>query len=264
MSIEEKPIGHENLTGTLHERIERSKSTERIDYTEIGCLNHTDPLVEMKPTENILVEPYWTIEGDFEGGMYADYMAEHPEYNGVYIRPELLIRVEKAADSLAPQYKLVIRAAHRPRDVQRRLLVECMQDYKDDNPGVSDDEAHKHASLFVSDPDSSPPPHCCGSAVDVDLFDVEKDEYVDFGSPNGADDERSYLHYDGIAAEHKEMRMKLLSAMLDQGLASVAFEWWHFSYGDETWAWFYGQKDCLYGLLEPDFSQIETRSVRQD
>lgn len=240
---------------TLQDRIERSKSTERIDYSQIDCLNLQDPLVELKTSENILVEPYWTLEGDFEGDRYAAYIDEHPEYQGIYIRPELLTRLEKAAESLGPRYQLVARAGHRPIDVQRKLLTDCLQDYKDDNPGVSDEDALKHARTFVSDPDVSPPPHCCGSAIDVDMFDTEKDEYVDFGSPNGADDERSYLHFDGITPEQKEMRMTLLSAMLDQGLASVAFEWWHFSYGDETWAWFYGQKDSLYGLIEPDFDQ---------
>ena len=240
---------------TIQDRIKRSKSTERIDYSQIDCLNLPDPLVELKPSENIMVEPYWTIEGDFEGDRYTAYIAEHPEYQGVYIRPELFTRLEKAAESLGPQYKLVARAGHRPIDVQRKLLIDCLQDYKDDNPGVSDDDALYHARTFVSDPDVSNPPHCCGSAIDVDMYDVEIDEYVDFGSPNGADDERSFLHYDGITTEQKEKRMLLLTAMLGQGLASVAFEWWHFSYGDETWAWFYGQKSSLYGLIEPDFDQ---------
>ena len=38
----------------------------------------------------------------------------------------------------------------------------------------------------------------------------------------------------------------LVSAMLDAGLASCKTEWWHFSYGDQLWAWFYGNKESLY------------------
>jgi len=116
------------------ERVERSKSKERIDYSKIGFSNLEDPLVKVEPSAKISVEPVWTLEGDFEGGMYADYIAEHPEYNGVYVRSELLKRLQKAAESLGEQYKLVVRAGHRPLDVQRRLLRECMQDYKNDNP----------------------------------------------------------------------------------------------------------------------------------
>jgi D-alanyl-D-alanine dipeptidase len=239
-----------NKTMNLTDKIERSKSTERIDYSKIGCLQLNDALVKVEPSERISIEPFWTIDGDFEGRMYTDYMAEHPEYDGVYVRPELLIRLEKVANSLAEEFRLVIRAGHRPIEIQRRLLRECAQDYKDDNPGVSDQEAFEHASTFVSDPDTSLPPHCCGSAIDVDLFDVTKNSLVDFGSPVNLDDDISFLHYNQITSEQKQNRLMLLSVMLEQDFASTAFEWWHFSYGDETWAWFYGLEDSLYGLIE--------------
>jgi D-alanyl-D-alanine dipeptidase len=231
------------------ERVERSKSKERIDYSKIGFTNLEDPLMRVEPSSKIIIEPVWTLEGDFEGGMYADYIAQHPEYDGVYVRSELLKRLEKAAESLGEQYKLVVRAGHRPLDVQRRLLKECMQDYKDDHPEVSDAEALEHARTFVSDPDISQPPHCCGTAIDVELFDVTSNKLVDFGSAMNVDDDISYLHYDEITPEQKANRMLLLRTMLEQGLASVAFEWWHFSYGDQTWAWFYGEPDSLYGLI---------------
>ena len=234
----------------LQEKIEKSKSKERIKFSEIGCLEEEAPLIKIQRTQRISIEPFWTIKGDFEGGMYADYIAENPEYNGVYIRPELLKRLEKAADSLGGQYKLVVRAGHRPLAIQRRLVKECMQDYKDDNPGVSDEEALMHARMFVSDPDISLPPHCCGAAIDIDLFDSKNNTFVDFGSPINLDEDISFLHYDGITTEQKNNRMMLLATMLDAGLASTAFEWWHFSYGDQVWAWFYGHDDSLYGLIE--------------
>jgi D-alanyl-D-alanine dipeptidase len=232
------------------ERVERSKSKERINFAKIGCKNQSAPLVMVESSDKIMVEPVWTLNDDFEGGMYADYIAEHPEYDGIYVRPELLKRLEKAADSLDGQYKLVIRAGHRPLDVQRRLLKDCMRDYKRDHPEVSDEEALEHARTFVSDPDNSLPPHCCGAAVDVELFDTSTDKLVDFGSSMNVDDDISFLHYEDISPQQKENRMLLLRAMLAQGLASTAFEWWHFSYGDQVWAWFYGEQDSLYGPVD--------------
>ena len=232
------------------ERVERSKSKERIDYTKIGFSELDDPLVKVESSDKVMVEPVWTLEGDFEGGMYADYIAEHPEYDGIYVRSELLKHLEKAAESLDDRYRLVVRAGHRPLDVQRRLLKDCMQDYKDDHPEATDQEALEHARTFVSDPDNSQPPHCCGAAIDVELFDADSNKLVDFGSAMNVDDDISYLHYDQITPEQKENRMLLLRTMLEQGLASVAFEWWHFSYGDQTWAWFYGEPNSLYGLID--------------
>jgi D-alanyl-D-alanine dipeptidase len=232
------------------ERVERSKSKERINFSKIGCQNQSDPLVKVMPSDKIMVEPVWTLKDDFEGRMYADYIAEHPEYDGIYVRSELLKRLSKAAESLDEQYKLVIRAGHRPLGVQRRLLKDCMSDYKRDHPEVSDQEALEHARTFVSDPDTSLPPHCCGAAVDAELFDTNTGKLVDFGSPMNVDDDISFLHYEGISPEQKDNRMLLLRTMLAQGLASAAFEWWHFSYGDQVWAWFYGEQDSLYGPVD--------------
>lgn len=235
----------------IKEKIERSKSRERIDYSKIGCLNEHDLLVKAKPSSKIIIEPIWTVAGDFEGGMYADYIADHPEYDAIYVRPELLKRLENAADSLSPQHKLIVRAGHRPIAVQKRLIRDVAQDYKAENPEVSDQEALHHARMYVSDPDEKLPPHCCGAAVDVDLLDVITGKVVDFGSPMNVDSDISHLHYDKITPLQRENRLMLLTVMLEAGFASYYAEWWHYSYGDEIWAWFYHKDACLYGLVEP-------------
>lgn len=235
-----------NITETL----ERSKSSEKIDFTKISCLNQDDPLVEVTGTDRIIVQPIWEVADDFEGRMYADYRKEHPDYDGIYVRSGLLERLNKAADALPEHYKLVVRAGHRPIAVQKRLLRDVMQDYKDDHPGASGDEALKHARMYVSDPDIKLPPHCCGAAVDVDLLNAQTGKMVDFGSPVNLDDDISHLHTDKITNTQQQNRMMLLRAMLGAGFASYYAEWWHYSYGDEIWAWFYGKNACLYDLLD--------------
>ena len=234
----------------LQEKIERSKSTERIDFSQYQSLNQDDPLVKVESNDKILVEPCWTIPGDFEGGMYADYIADHPEYDGMYVRLELLKRLEQAANALPQQYQLVIRAGHRPIAVQRRLLKECAADYKRDNPGISDQEALEHARTFVSDPDITLPPHVCGAAVDVEVKDVSTGKYLDFGSTMNDDNEKSFLYYANLTDQQKANRRMLVEAMLDAGLASCKPEWWHFSYGDQIWAWFYGEERSLYSPVD--------------
>ena len=182
--------------------------------------------------------------------MYADYIAEHPGYDGIYVRSELLKRLEAAATALADPYQLVIRAGHRPIAVQRRLVKECAADYKRDNPGISDEEALKHARTFVSDPDITLPPHVCGAAVDVEVMNTSSGEYLDFGSGLNDDNERSFLYYPDLTEEQKANRLMLVTAMLDAGLASCKPEWWHFSYGDQVWAWFYGEQNSLYSPID--------------
>jgi D-alanyl-D-alanine dipeptidase len=233
------------------DKIERSKSKEKIDFTKINCLDQKDPLVKVEPSEKIIVEPIWAVAGDLEGGMYADYIAAHPEYDGVYVRSQLLKHLEKAANSLTESYKLIVRAGHRPYEVQKRLLKDVMQDYKNENPFATDEEALKHARMYVSDPDIKLPPHCCGAAVDVDMFDTSIGRPVDFGSPVNEDSDISHLYSEKVTPKQKENRLLLLTTMLNADFSSYYAEWWHYSYGSEQWAWFYHKDSCLYGLIEP-------------
>ena len=234
----------------LQQKLERSRSNERIDFSKYQSAGKDDPLVKIETSEKILVEPCWTLEDDWEGQRYRDYIAEHPEYNAVYVRSELATRLQNAADALEGNYQLVIRAGHRPIEVQKRILIDCANDYKKDHPGTSDEEALEHARTFVSDPDIKLPPHVCGAAVDVDVLDTETGKLLDFGSKLNDDTEKSFLYYPDLTQEQKDNRLMLVMAMLEAGLASCKPEWWHFSYGDQIWAWFYGKEQSLYSPVD--------------
>jgi len=234
----------------LAEKIDRSKSSDKINFAAIDCQQLDEPLVRLVTSDRLIVEPIWLNPNDMEGQLYAAYIAEHPEYDGIYIRPEALKRLRHAADSLSHRYKIIVRAGHRPAEVQMSLLNNVMQDFKASHPAASDEEALAHARLYVSDPAIKLPPHCCGAALDIDLLDTHTGSLVDFGSPVNQDSEISHLHSELITPEQKANRLMLLTAMLDAGFASYYAEWWHYSYGDQIWAWFYGQETCLYGLAE--------------
>lgn len=234
----------------ISEKIERSKCKDKINFSKIGCLGKNDSLVLVESSEKIVVEPIWQKDGDLEGRLYADYISSHPEYDGVYVRSEVLKRLATAANSLGHPYKLIIRAGHRPIEVQKRLLNDVMKDYKNDNPGATNKQALEHARMYVSDPEVKLPPHCCGAAVDVDLINKDSGHLVDFGSSVNEDAEISHLHAEEITPEQRKNRLLLLTTMLEVGFSSYYAEWWHYSCGDETWAWFYHKESCLYGLAE--------------
>lgn len=234
----------------LEEKLERSRSTERLDFSKYQSINKDDPLVQINTNDKILVEPCWTLEDDWEGKRYRDYIAKHPDYNGVYVRSELASRLQSAANSLDDKYQLVIRAGHRPIEVQKRILIDCANDYVKDHPGTSDEEALEHAREFVSDPNVTLPPHVCGAAVDVEVLDSTTGNLLDFGSKLNDDTEKSFLYYPNLTQEQKDNRLMLVTVMLDAGLASCTPEWWHFSYGDQIWAWFYGETNSLYSPVD--------------
>lgn len=234
----------------IDQKLERSKSTERIDFSKYQSANQPDPLVKVESSDKLLVEPNWTLENDWEGKRYADYIAENPNYDSVYIRSEVAKRLHRAAENLDDKYKLVVRAGHRPIEVQKRILVECAEDYREEHSEVSEAEALEHARDFVSDPDITLPPHVCAAAVDVDVIDIETGKLLDFGSKMNDDTDQSFLYFPHLTDEQKNNRQMLLRAMLEAGFASCMPEWWHFSYGDQVWAWFYGEESSLYSPVD--------------
>lgn len=235
---------------TLDEQLKRSQSTERIDFTKYQSVDIQEPLVKIESSGNILVKPYWTIEDDWEGSRYADYITDHPNYDGIYLRSEVAKRLQRAAENLDNRYRLVIRAGHRPIEVQKRILIDCAEDYQKEHPEVSQKEALEHARTFVNDPDITLPPHVCAAAVDVEVVEAETGRLLDFGSKMNDDTEQSFLYYPQLTVEQKTNRQLLLKAMLSAGFASCKPEWWHFSYGDQVWAWFYGKESSLYSPID--------------
>jgi D-alanyl-D-alanine dipeptidase len=206
----------------LDEKLQRSKSTERIDFSKFPSIDRQDSLVRIQSSSKLVVEPNWTLTGDWEGVRYADYQATPPGYDGIYLRSTVADRLKRAAQSLDETYKLVLRAGHRPIEVQRRILRDCADEHRAANPELSGEEALEHARRFVSDPDSTLPSHVCAAAVDVELMDVATGQLLDFGTRINDDSERSLLHYAHLTDDQLRNRMLLLEVMLHAGFASCS------------------------------------------
>ncbi len=52
-------------------------------------------------------------------------------------------------------------------------------------------------------------------------------------------------------AEPRAWRDRLAIVMSEAGFVNYPHEWWHFSYGDQYWAWRTGALAALYGSAEP-------------
>lgn len=234
----------------IAQRLERSKRRDTIDFSKISCLNELDELVAIYNLPKIVVEPIWLRKHDLEGLLYAKYRETHPAYTTIYLRYELWKRLQRVAQALPEDRKLIVRAGHRPADVQNGVLQSVICKFKRDNPDANEEQALQHARMYVSDPAIKLPPHCCGTAVDVDMLDTNRNQLVDFGGPVNEDSEISHIYCPSITPEQVANRQLLLRAMLGAGFASYYAEWWHFSYGDQIWAWFYHHDACLYGLID--------------
>ena len=98
-----------------------------------------------------------------------------------------------------------------------------------------------------------PPPHSTGGALDVCLSDKEGN-LVEMGSKVDQMDETSnpnfYENRNNEEAIIWSSRRNLLREVMHKyGFAQHPNEWWHFSYGDQLWAWKNNKANALYGKI---------------
>ena len=98
-----------------------------------------------------------------------------------------------------------------------------------------------------------PPPHSTGGALDVCLSD-KWGNLVDMGGEIDQMDETSKPDFykkidDERAIIWNERRNLLKEIMIKFGFVQHPNEWWHFSYGDQLWAWKNKKANALYGKI---------------
>ena len=162
----------------------------------------------------------------------------------VRLREGLLERLVAARDALPAPFALVVIDGWRSLAFQQELL-----DYY----------SLRHARLdgYVSDPGDERlvPPHVTGGAVDLTL--THNGHPLSMGTDFDAFEDAAALDWfehpgraRGPAGElARRLRRQLASSLTGQGLAPLAEEWWHWSFGDQRWAVSQGETRALYGVL---------------
>lgn len=102
-----------------------------------------------------------------------------------------------------------------------------------------------------SDDPRTPPPHSTAACVDLTLEDAAGNE-IDMGCPIDETTARAYPdHYARATAPGQQAfhanRSLLNAAMVAAGFSRHANEWWHFSLGDQMWAWAQGRPVAIFG-----------------
>ena len=176
-----------------------------------------------------------------------------------YVRRCVLFRLYKAARLLPGGIELVVLDGWRPLAVQQYLydtLHQAMQRHYAQEPEL---ELQARLRLFVSPPSdnpATPSPHLTGGSVDVALCDSEG-QWLDMGtafddiSPLSAS--AAFESIEKPSARESEVienRRLLHSVMLQAGFTNLPSEWWHFDYGNQSWAWTAKQAEAQFGGVE--------------
>ena len=220
-----------------------------------------EPLLPLPPSLlRLLPHPYASLGAPYGAG-------ESP----FRLRSGVVERLLQADALLAdgPEgWRLAIFDAWRPVAVQRfmvehSIVQECQARGLD--PDRCDAEQRRAVEAAVArfwaepslDP-ATPPPHSTGAAVDLTLSDSHGAPLAMGGAIDAIGPVSEPDHYaseamvdpNGEAAIWHQRRQRLGSVMAAVGFCRHPHEWWHFSHGDQLWAWSAGQQQACYGRAE--------------
>lgn len=212
-----------------------------------------------EPLVSIPKAAFWQLNPHPYMAVGAPYEYASPFYlrQGVL---DALVQAQQALQSIKPTWKLAIFDAYRPVAVQRYMVDYTFQE-------LLEERGLKEATLtpleldaiwaevytfwaIPSDDPKTPPPHSTGAAIDLTLVD-QTHHLIDMGSPIDEISELSFPDYfyeqsqlANIEPKQKdyycqvhEHRQILWAAMSQAGFQRHPQEWWHFSLGDQLWAW---------------------------
>ncbi len=183
---------------------------------------------------------------------------------------DALLRAQEKLDARRPGWRLKLFDAYRPVAVQAFMVWQefraqaalagrSLAAYGDPSElQACDPELYGLLAAKVfefwgmpSEDPRTPPPHSTGAAIDLTLEDASGRE-VDMGSPIDETTARSYPDHYAAASSPQAQAFHAGRVLLDQAMTAAGFsrhrnEWWHFSLGDQMWAWAQGKSPAIYG-----------------
>ena len=143
-----------------------------------------------------------------------------------------------------PEYQtcqLVVTYGYRSLEIQTALWNQIYEQIKMEYPEENENEIREIVHTKIAYPEVAG--HPTGGAVDVVIYDFEKEAFLDFGTEVGdLTTTDAYYQSDAVSETAKKHRADLREFMCKQGFAPYDGEWWHFSYGDREWAYYYQRR----------------------
>ncbi|MGD1952493.1 MAG: M15 family metallopeptidase [Leptolyngbyaceae cyanobacterium] len=226
-----------------------SKPYQRIAIQECG-----EPLVPIPLEQFTVVTPH----------PYAALGAPYGEHSPYYVRAGILKALGQAQHHLQthkPGWQIQIFDAYRPIAVQQSMVdytyAQLLESWQREHAAQTapKDKLLTQVYQFWAAPRhaaATPPPHSTGAAIDITLVDARQ-QGVDMGSAIDEISERSYPNHFADKSEGKRFhhhRTLLAQAMQTAGFYQHPHEWWHFSLGDQLWAWLSNHSVARYGRAD--------------
>lgn len=213
-----------------------------ITYQELIDISTTDNgerLMDVREYDSEIVAEYEKLD-------MLQYTGEN-----IFVR-ETIAKKLAAANKILRQkndLRLKVVYGYRHPEVQKKYFKDQRTLIEKNNPKLSGKELDAFTHNFVAAPDVAG--HPTGGAVDITIIDSTGGgidmgtKIADFNQP-----ERIKTFTSDISDKQKANRILLHDLLINQGFAPFYGEWWHFSYGDREWAFFYKEKSAIYSPID--------------
>lgn len=245
-------------------------------YQQVPIVECGEPIVPIPLTQFAVETPHPYVK---VGAPYGD---KSPYYLRVGVL-ERLIQAQRSLQAQCPGWRIQIFDAYRPIAVQHYMVDYAFeQAAKERGWSIDQLSATERQSLqaqvqqFWATPSldpATPPPHSTGAAIDITLVD-DGGSPIDMGSPIDEMSERSHpdffatprrdppnraksflRHHEADRLLIHKNRQQLKQVMLEAGFRQHPNEWWHFSFGDQLWAWIVNQEQMISDQEQSIFKQ---------
>ena len=186
----------------------------------------------------------------------------------IYIRKEVLEKLHQAINLLPEQYSFILYDGYRPFQVQQYLFELFSEKIKSNHPEYSNDKVLEETLKFVAFPSMEPDktsPHITGGAIDLTLGTREGiplDMGTDFDEMSVKSATR-YFEENPNENETALMNRRLLyHSLVAVGFTNYDMEWWHYDYGNVTWAKRTGCAETIFGPIESVIEQNQLKEIR--
>lgn len=227
----------------------KNSSTERPIISE-----SREPLVAMNEIENRMF-----IRSSYYEQQLPDSLQT------IYLRRRAAEQLNKALSYLPEDYSFILYDGFRPLQVQSYLFEQVKKETTLLHPTWTMEQVLQRTLKYVAFPsieEGYPAPHLTGGAIDLTLGD-RKGNPLDLGTKFDETNPKSATAYfESNLQENPEAlknRRLLFNSMSQVGFQNYEEEWWHYDFGNITWARRCGEQQGHYG---PILAAIENHKLK--
>ena len=221
----------------IYQKLEQ-KFVKYRDLKKIAAFECGEPLVALANKDGLQVEyqPQLSDMKKFQKGK-------------IFVRKDVrnrLIAAQKYLKRKCSDFVLLVTYGYRLPRIQEKYFRKTIDKLK--RRYQKKDDLYEAAHQLIAVPEVAG--HPSGGAVDVTIFDEKAEKQVDMGTKiYDFETKDIYTFSPFITRKQEENRLLLRKCMLKAGFVPFDGEWWHFSFGDKEWAYYYKKEFAIYRAI---------------